>query len=352
MTRISVIMPVYNGAKYLARAIDSVLAQTLADFELLIIDDGSTDNSSGIVRSCRDSRIHFVRNTHNLGISPARNLGLKMAQGEYIVFLDSDDYAHPERLRRQIDYLDKNPCCAVVGCWERSMDESGIIFGGIKRRPLTPQDARSQSLFKCTISTRAMAGRRSTILEYGFLDKYAVSHDFDLCVRLSEEHEICNIPDVLILHRLHSGNISRTMKERHDAEVREIIGYQLRKLGIVFSNSDLRRHLQLKRIFKQPPIADRDFLEWAEDWLIQLRKANNIRKLYPEQAFGRTLGLYWLSACWHIEGKQPWPLLRHLCNSRLRACAWNGMWETLLLYLRKPGVDIQRHEFRPRLSPV
>lgn len=103
--RVSVMMGVYNSSRYLRKAIDSVLAQTFRDFELVIINDGSTDESEEIVRSYDDPRIRYVLNETNIGIIPTRNKALALCRGEYLAILDSDDISMPERLARQVEFL-------------------------------------------------------------------------------------------------------------------------------------------------------------------------------------------------------------------------------------------------------
>lgn len=116
-------MPVYNGERFLREAIESVLQQTFADFELLIVNDGSTDRSLDIIQTYNDSRIRLIDNGANLGLIAARNTGLKNARGEYIALLDCDDIAYPDRLAEQIAFLDKNPSFGMVGAWIEMIDE-------------------------------------------------------------------------------------------------------------------------------------------------------------------------------------------------------------------------------------
>jgi glycosyltransferase involved in cell wall biosynthesis len=106
--KISILMPVYNGEKYLREAIDSILNQTFTDFEFLIVDDGSTDNSVEIINSYQNSRINLVKNDKNEGLVYTLNRGLSLAKGEYIARMDCDDISLPERLKKQIDFLDSN----------------------------------------------------------------------------------------------------------------------------------------------------------------------------------------------------------------------------------------------------
>ena len=117
MPLVSVIMPVYNGEKYLAEAIDSILVQTFTDFELLIVDDGSQDNSAEIIRSYvkRDSRIRFFQQEQNEGSANARNRGIANAKGEFIAAMDCDDVSLPERLQKQVDFLESHPEIGALG---------------------------------------------------------------------------------------------------------------------------------------------------------------------------------------------------------------------------------------------
>ena len=125
MPRVSVIMPVYNGEKYLAAAIDSVLSQTFADFELILVDDGSRDNSICVMRACeqRDRRVRVYQLATNRGIADARNLGIEHARGDYITTMDCDDISLPQRLQMQVDFLDANADIGAVGTSGRALNE-------------------------------------------------------------------------------------------------------------------------------------------------------------------------------------------------------------------------------------
>ena len=124
MPLVSVVMPVYNGEKYLAEAIESILAQTLSDFEFLIVDDGSQDESAEIIQSyaLRDPRIRFFQLDHNCGVAAAHNIGWASAKGEFIATMDCDDISLPERLTRQVDFLQSHPAIGGVGTWCRMVN--------------------------------------------------------------------------------------------------------------------------------------------------------------------------------------------------------------------------------------
>ena len=120
---ITVLMPVYNAERFLSEAIDSILHQTLTNFEFLIIDDGSTDNSLKIINSYRDQRIILVRNGTNLGITASLNKGIELAKGHLIARMDADDISYPDRLQKQYDYLNQHPDCAMVSTLARVITE-------------------------------------------------------------------------------------------------------------------------------------------------------------------------------------------------------------------------------------
>ncbi|MDP6770971.1 MAG: glycosyltransferase family A protein, partial [Anaerolineales bacterium] len=125
MTTVTVLMPVYNGTRYLREAIDSILKQTFEDFEFLIIDDASTDESASVILSYSDERIRFVQNKSNVGQVRCQNIGLDLARGQYIARLDQDDSSLATRLRRQVDLMESDPRLAVVGTWMSKVDENG-----------------------------------------------------------------------------------------------------------------------------------------------------------------------------------------------------------------------------------
>ncbi|MBW2258128.1 MAG: glycosyltransferase family 2 protein, partial [Deltaproteobacteria bacterium] len=107
--KVSVVIPVYNRERYIGQAIDSILSQSFRDFELIVVDDGSSDGTPAVVERCGDPRVRLVRHETNQGIPRTRNRGLLEARGEYVAWLDSDDVALPQRLRVQVDVLDRSP---------------------------------------------------------------------------------------------------------------------------------------------------------------------------------------------------------------------------------------------------
>src|SRR5215510_4129929 len=171
---VSVVIPVYDREDYLGDAVDSVLAQTFPSFEIVVVDDGSTDRSAEIVRAHRDPRVRLICHPHNRGISAARNTGVDAARGDYVAFLDSDDVAYPDRLARQVAFLDGHLDHAAVGAWIDWMDASGRPLGRVKRKPVSPEDIAAVRLFQQGIENTASMARTAVLRAYRHDEGYAI----------------------------------------------------------------------------------------------------------------------------------------------------------------------------------
>ena len=130
--QITVLMPVYNGEKYLRQAVDSILNQTFKDFEFLIINDGSTDKTLAILQEYKNKRVKIINNKKNIGLTKSLNKGLKLAKGKYIARMDADDISLSNRLRKQIDFLDKHNKIGVLGTQMKIINNSNKIVGEYK----------------------------------------------------------------------------------------------------------------------------------------------------------------------------------------------------------------------------
>jgi len=201
-------MSVYNGRAYLAQAMDSILGQSLADLELIVIDDGSTDGSLEIIRSFEDQRIRLLVNQGNLGLTPSLNLGLAAARAGYVARQDADDISLPLRLARQAEYLDRHPgVAAVAGSAEYLDQDRGTVRAD--GRYLSPGAVRWSLLFGNELPHGAMMFRRRVVEEAGGYDEtFTFSQDYDLWSRLSRKGEIVRLAEVLIRYRLHDRALS------------------------------------------------------------------------------------------------------------------------------------------------
>jgi glycosyltransferase involved in cell wall biosynthesis len=209
MPRVSVVMSVFNAEPYLREAIDSILNQTFTDFELIIVDDGSTDGSSGVLKSSvqEDKRIHLMSNASNLGLIAALNKGIRLAKGEYIARQDADDASMRRRLERQVAFLDKNPDIGVVGTWMVSLQENG--HKSVYKTPLTDALIRWSLLFHSPMAHASVMMRRSLFLGgVAYNEKMRHAEDYDLWCQLSRKTRFQNLSECLYLRRKHKNRVS------------------------------------------------------------------------------------------------------------------------------------------------
>lgn len=237
---ISVVMPVYNGARYIRESIESILNQTYKDFELIIINDGSTDNSEEIVLSYTDPRIVYLKNEVNSKICVTLNRGLDAARGEYIARLDCDDIAMPNRLERQKQYLDEHPEIGIVG--------SDIITFGEGREDRyfdfvhDPDGCRAGLLFNTCFAHPAVMMRTSIIREHNlhYREEYKGLEDFEMWWRISQHAKMTNIPEALIRYRKHPGQETQNVSASVAAKSTEFIHERFRSYVPTLTDKELK----------------------------------------------------------------------------------------------------------------
>ncbi|MNO46962.1 putative glycosyltransferase EpsE [compost metagenome] len=235
MPKISVIMPVYNNAMYLQEAINTILWQTLNDLELIIIDDGSTDGSAGIIHDIKDTRVKKIFHTENMGIVTSLNQGLDLAQGKYIARMDSDDVAALNRLEMQAYFMDTNPTIDICGTGYTTN-----YLGPVKLNPMHHEEIKVWLLFYSCILHPSVMMRRSSIDRLGISYDYNYPHaeDYELWNRLSSSAKLANLPHNLMYYRPHEGQVSNKHRVIQDDSARRIRQRQLSQLGIQLSDNE------------------------------------------------------------------------------------------------------------------
>ena len=234
--RVSILMPVYNALPFLREAVDSMLTQTMGDFELVAIDDGSTDGTEPVLQQYAeaDARVIHLRIERG-GIVAALNAGLSRCRAEVVARMDADDRSLPDRLSRQLAFLEQHPEVVVVGCAQRRMDEAGRP---ICRRPsvlghdsIEAQMLRGQAgvLHHPTAMMRLAAVREAG----GYREQYRHAEDLDLFLRMAEIGQLANLPDELYEARMHLGSVTRTESQRHLRELkRQIVAETRQRRGL------------------------------------------------------------------------------------------------------------------------
>ena len=216
--KVSVLTPIYRtNERHLREAIESVLAQTFADFELLLLDDCPEDDREEIVRSYRDPRIVYLKNERNLGISASRNKLIDLAKGEYLAIFDHDDVCRPERLAHEVAWLDAHPSCGVVGGWTRQSDN-----GSVTRYPEDDSAIKVEMMWGASVWHPAAMVRKSVLSESGIRYRAAYSpvEDYMLRLELVKRTEFHNLPELVIDYRRHETNTSVVRKA--ELEVSEV----------------------------------------------------------------------------------------------------------------------------------
>ena len=207
MVSVSCVLPVFNGANFLAEAIRSVLDQTFSDFELIVVDDGSTDNSAEIAASFQDSRIKILKQT-NAGIVAALNAGLQVARGKYIARMDADDISVPNRFEKQVEYLELHPACVLVGGTAQGFDEHG-------KGSFTTGGRHTQTDLSCfppkiAVSLHPLIMVRADIVRSigGYRAHFKHAEDYDLYIRLATYGSIDNPTELMLFYRRHASALS------------------------------------------------------------------------------------------------------------------------------------------------
>lgn len=215
--RVSIILPTYNGARFIEKSIESVLAQSFKEWELLVIDDGSSDGTAEVVNKLRerDERVHYMRNQENMGIQKTLNRGLTEARGELIARIDDDDtWIDGEKLARQVKFLDENPEYGLVGCGVVVMDENyKELFRYL--HPETNEEIKKKLLFKNVFTHSAVLFRKGIVMEcggYGEGEDSKHIEDYALWLDVGRKCKLANLPIFAIGFMLREGTISASNK--------------------------------------------------------------------------------------------------------------------------------------------
>ncbi len=296
MPKVTILMPVYNGSNYLRDAIQSILNQSFGNFEFLIIEDGSIDNSVEVIKSFDDPRIKVLSNKKNFGLVYSLNRGLENANGKYVARMDCDDVSLPNRIQEQITFMDKNTDIGVCGTWIETLEEDG---GYINKYLTDPDDIKASLLFNTSLAHPSIIIRRS-VLEDNKL-KYDDNHkfyyeDYGLWIKLSKVTKLSNIPKVLLQYRVHKKSFSHTFSEENISGAIELRKIQLIDLGINPSENEIFLHNSLK-----PKDNDSksvyEFLHQQELWLEKIISTNQITLVYNIVSLNKVIYKRWRTIC-------------------------------------------------------
>ncbi len=282
-------MAAYNAANYISESIRSILDQTLGDFELLIVNDGSTDHTVDVINTFKDPRIRLIQNDKNRGLVYTRNVALTEARGSYVAILDSDDIAIHDRLEAQYNFLQEHPEIALCGGHGIVIDKNGAqVKDNRLIVPVGADKIKMTLLFLNTYVNSTVMFKTSVLKELNGYRDYAPAEDYELFTRISDKYPIDNLDKILVKYRDHDSNTSVVQSETAKLKVIEIKKNQLENLNII---PDQR----LIHTFYSILTWNFNLFKFADylNLFTQLKIANQNLNKYPIIAFEKFLFNYW-----------------------------------------------------------
>ncbi len=301
--KISVVISVYNVGIFIEKTIRSFLDQTFKDFELMIIDDGSTDNTWSILEfyAKQDSRIKLLRNEQNLKKVYSLNKVLPLATGEYIVHSDGDDISLPNRLTRQVNFMETHPEVGVCGTW---LEITGLGADFVCQYPTDDETIRCNLFFsnRGTIPHGTTIIRRSAFTEtqLWYDPAYEYAEDYEFWVRSAKYVKFANIPEVHYLYHQHPNQMSSKHEQEQKLTTIKILEDQLKAFGINPTQKELDLHFSIGNISTAQKVTP-DFLNQSKNWLEKIQMINQKNLTYPEPIFSQLIEKRWEKMCRQLE---------------------------------------------------
>ena len=234
--QISIIMPAYNAKKYVAEAINSILAQTFTDFEFIIINDASADSTKNIIESFQDPRIKLINNEQNQGVAKSLNIGISAAKGKYIARMDADDISLPQRFQTQFDFMEQNPDIDICGSWMETFgnEERVVNF------PLSHSDIRDTAFFSPPLPHPTAIFKRDLSLQYS--SEFPRAEDYDLWCKKIDTCKFANIPKILLHYRIHGSQVGESHKSEQNNDANDIRLRNLQNIGLKLSEDEQKTY--------------------------------------------------------------------------------------------------------------
>jgi glycosyltransferase involved in cell wall biosynthesis len=295
---ISVLMPVYNAGPYLEEAIASVLDQTFSDFELLLFNDASTDNSAQIISSFSDQRIKSFSSEINQGHIFHLNAGLRLAKGEFIARMDADDVCMPERFEKQVAFLRHHPEVGVCGTLTTNINSNGEIIGHDVIE--TNDEALRLKLISNTCFSHPTVMMRKSILQRNQIEYSAElfpAEDYAIWTLLAVRTKFANIPQKLVQYRKHSNQVSSVKQKLLDGALQKVRKINLENfLGRASLPSEMETH---QLLINGHVNASKDMIVSLAKWLTSLRDLNATSRYFNHEKFCAYLQRQWFFICTH-----------------------------------------------------
>lgn len=281
---ISVVIPCFNAQNFIASAISSILTQSFTNFELIIINDGSSDNTHDEINQFSDHRITYIQNPKNQGNYVARNIGINISKGKYICMMDADDMSCPDRLKIQYQFMEKHPKIGIIGTLSEIIDKNNNPIGLINR-PLGTADIKVNLLIDNYLTQSTLMIRSNLIKKHHMLydESFKYTGDYDFIVRCAKKHKLRNLNQYLIKYRVHDSQISQAKHAEQMALADKVRLDQLKDFDIKICDDEKALHLKLVHY---EHLSNEELLA-AGIWLNKLLEANSFQKIYNQSLLFR-----------------------------------------------------------------
>lgn len=295
-------MSTYNDELYIEESLQSILNQTLADFELIIYDDCSTDHTVEKIRAFHDPRIQLICNEENCGLTKNLNKGLRIARGKYIARMDGDDISEQTRFERQVAFLEEHPSVYLISCHAQNFGESDLV----NRIRGNSEVLRCRMLIRPVFAHPGFMMRRELIEEGFFYDEtFRTAQDYEFAVRAAGTHEIGMVPEILLHYRVHKKQISNTANGNQVTNADRVRQKQLGQLKITLSGEE--QQVYHDWVYERKPQSFEEFVE-ASALLQRFVTANEKTGIYDGRVLEKTLKR--LLYTWVIRNKN----LKYICR--------------------------------------
>lgn len=248
---VSVVMPVFNSESFIGESITSIIKQSYNNWELIILNDGSTDGSIKVIEGFKDKRIKIFHNEKNKGLAFTRNRLFALASGKYIAILDSDDISLPSRLIKQVTFLENNLDYGMIGSSISFIDFEGRDLNKEMHYPAQPGNIRSILFLHNYFAQSAIMIRSELVNENSYNSEYPPCEDYELWIRIANVSKVWNLPEILIKYRVHDNNISKTNFDKGENSKKKILKEQLELVGLSANDRQLNFYYETLKDNKQ-----------------------------------------------------------------------------------------------------
>lgn len=279
MPQTTILIPTYNCGKFISQTIKSILEQKYNDYELLIIDDGSTDDTEEIVAQFVDKRILYQKNEKNIGIVRTLNKGIQLSSGDYIARMDADDVMLGNRLNEQINFLESNKDYGMVGGWYRITNEKGELLDSLYTEQ-NHEDIKLGLIFRNQFAHPAVTMRTDIAKKLKYKQSFIYTEDYDLWCRIAQCTKVANLPDFYLSYRWYENNTCNKKQKELKSTVVKLLSRELDRYGINHSIEELMIHAAICFGYRKRFFHSTEKIQQLNKWLDKVLSAPAVKLIH------------------------------------------------------------------------